>query len=105
VAGNARYVRIPINDGSIVVYASARHREALAHINETDIFNGVKLLQLFEEVYRQGKKDGAAEAFGSIDKGIATAVAASKKRSRTKTPDGRKSPGADVEPPPVVEVQ
>jgi hypothetical protein len=37
------------------------------------LYKGVRLAQIFEAIYNQGKKDGAKAAFDEIGKGVAEA--------------------------------
>jgi hypothetical protein len=69
----ARSVAVDIgfpNDTSITVYASPKIGEALKLIGQMDTFHGVKILQLIQVVYRQGKRDGAREAFTKLERHI-----------------------------------
>lgn len=69
-----RTIKISFKGSPVSVYASARIADALAEIErEVKVFHGVKLHQVLEAVYLQGKKDGAAEAFADLDKSIAAA--------------------------------
>ncbi len=53
----------------IPVYASARTADILEEITEgMSLYHGVRLAQVLEAIYKQGKKDGAAEAFVALDK-------------------------------------
>jgi len=80
MAGKPRYVRIAIDGTDIAIYASPKHREAIKILREShDMYGGVRVFQLFEAAYKQGKKDGAREAFASIDKSVAAALSDSKK--------------------------
>jgi hypothetical protein len=40
------------------------------------LYDGVKYVQILEAVYKQGKKDGASEAFGALQKQFRVAQAA-----------------------------
>ena len=66
-----RYVANVINvkSGNIKVYASPRIAEALGEVlSDMSLYKGVKLSQVLEAVYKQGKKDGtlvAVKAFES----------------------------------------
>jgi hypothetical protein len=87
MAGKARYVKIKIDGTDIAIYASPKHQEAIKILREShDVYGGVRVFQLFEEAYRQGRKDGAKEAFANIDKQVAGALAASKKAVPHKNP-------------------
>lgn len=60
---------IVMNDGKHVkVYASAKIRDALDHITTNmALYDGVRLAQVLEAVYKQGCKDGARNVFAKID--------------------------------------
>jgi hypothetical protein len=69
-----RTIPITFRGSSVSVYASPRIADALKEIEkDMAVFHGVKLHQVLEAVYVQGKKDGAAETFGLIDRGVADA--------------------------------
>jgi hypothetical protein len=74
--GKPRYIKtlVPISGGNIAVYAGVRVANALSEVTgRMDLFQGVKLTQLLEAVYLQGKKDGARavrEAFEIVMLGI-----------------------------------
>ncbi|WP_295639757.1 hypothetical protein [uncultured Methylibium sp.] len=58
---------IPIGDKSIAVYASPRISAAMEIvIEDMNLIKGVKLAQVLEAVYAQGKKDGARAAFDAM---------------------------------------
>jgi hypothetical protein len=74
MAGNARYrlIKVPTKSEDISVYASPRVGHALEEIRaKNDLYEGVRLLQVLEAVYTQGKKDGARDAINDLDKRIA----------------------------------
>jgi hypothetical protein len=57
-----RYVKtlVPLSDSSISVYAGVRVAHALHEVTtDMDLYKGVRLSELLEAVYEQGKKDGA----------------------------------------------
>jgi hypothetical protein len=57
-----------------MLYGSARLVEAVQDlVNKMRLYEGVKLAQIMETVYLQGKKDGAREAFENVDKSLAQA--------------------------------
>lgn len=69
-----RTIKITFKGSPVSVYASKRIADALAEIEkEVTVFHGVKLHQVLEAVYIQGKKDGAAETFAALDRGLADA--------------------------------
>jgi len=66
----ARGVRtnITLINRTIRVYAGRRVAEALSELTERmTIYHGVKLSQILDAVYVQGKKDGAREVFDQLD--------------------------------------
>jgi hypothetical protein len=71
----------------IAVYASPRIGQALEDIRaKNDLYEGVRLLQVLEAVYAQGKKDGAREVFDSLDKGHASMINSLKRAIPHKNP-------------------
>ena len=51
---------IPLSKGSVAVYAGVRVAHALHEVTaDMDFYRGVRLAELLEAVYQQGKKDGA----------------------------------------------
>ena len=70
IMAKPRYIRttIPLSTQKITVYASPRFAELFREVSyNMDIFKGVKLSQLLEYVYEQGKKDGARVVFAQLD--------------------------------------
>jgi hypothetical protein len=67
--GKPRYVKtlVPTSDGNIAVYAGVRVANALREVTrDMDLYQGVKLTQLVEAVYQQGRKDGGTCSAGII---------------------------------------
>jgi hypothetical protein len=65
-----RGVRTNINllDKTIAVYAGKRVSEALTELTDKmTIYHGVKLSQILDAVYAQGKKDGARDVFDRME--------------------------------------
>jgi hypothetical protein len=60
---------LPLAGGKkISVYAGRQIREALLEVSATmTIYKGVRLSQLLEAFYTQGKKDGARAVFDKVD--------------------------------------
>jgi hypothetical protein len=59
---------IPLSRGVVPVYAGVRVAHALHELTaDMDIYKGVRLTQLLEAVYQQGKKDGARAVRDSFD--------------------------------------
>jgi hypothetical protein len=60
--------KIELLGKSVTVYASPKIGKALNDlISELTFFEGVKLSQLLEAMYSQGKKDGARAAFEALE--------------------------------------
>ena len=60
---------IPGKKTEIVVYATPRLSAAIKDVTEDMTFyKGVKLQEILEYVYNQGKKDGAREVFDVMEK-------------------------------------
>ena len=65
-----RYVKtlVPLSKGTVPVYAGVRVAHALSDLTaDMDFYKGVRLAQLLEAVYQQGKKDGAREVRDHFD--------------------------------------
>lgn len=74
--GAAKYVttKIELKSGTIKVYASAKVRGALSEVSEDmDLYKGVRLIEVLEAVYIQGRKDGANTAIEKIEESVAAA--------------------------------
>lgn len=64
-----RTVVVPGTKSEIRVFCSARVADALAQLTPgLSLYEGVKLWQVLEAVYAQGRKDGAREAFTELDR-------------------------------------
>ncbi len=65
-----RTVRFRLASKEIIpVRASARTADMLEEITkDMSLYHGVRFAQVLEAVYNQGRKDGAAEAFGALDR-------------------------------------
>ncbi len=58
--------------GEAAVFTSPKTADALEKmIEKMDLYEGVKLTQVLEAVYLQGKKDGAREVFDNMDRKVA----------------------------------
>lgn len=56
------------------VYTSPKVAKALQDVlAEANIYDGVRIGQILEAVYKQGKKDGAREAFQELEQRFAAA--------------------------------
>lgn len=66
--------KIELPTGEVKVYASPRVSRALEEVTrDLTVYQGVRLVQLFEAIYIQGKKDGARSVFDSISAKIGQA--------------------------------
>jgi hypothetical protein len=68
---DARYlaIKVHLKSKEVKVYASPRIRQALEElVRDKTVYEGVRLIQVLEAVYNQGKKDGAREAFEETDR-------------------------------------
>jgi hypothetical protein len=66
----ARFVanKIQLVDHTVTVYASPKVSHALEVVSEDmTLYEGVKLVQLMEAIYQQGRKDGARAAFETMN--------------------------------------
>ncbi len=69
-----RTISLQLKRTHVPVRASPRVADALQELSANmDLYQGVKLRQVLEAVYMQGKKDGALEAFEQVDAGVAAA--------------------------------
>jgi hypothetical protein len=70
-----RKTRLTLYSGAeVTVYEGGKLQTALAEVTEDmSLYKGVRLAQIFEAIYNQGKKDGAKAAFDEIGKGVAEA--------------------------------
>ncbi|MFN6507751.1 hypothetical protein [Xanthomonas translucens] len=64
---------VATNKSQIAIYASPKISKAMEIIGEMKIFEGVKVLEVIEAAYNQGKKDGARDAFDHVQTGITAA--------------------------------
>lgn len=63
-----RTIRIPVKREQVAIYTSPRAADALAEIvAKASLYEGVRLTQVMEAVYLQGRKDGARSVFEQID--------------------------------------
>jgi len=77
--------------GSISLFTNGTVAAAIKRFAEdATLFDAVKMHQVFEAMYIQGKRDGAREAFSEIDLGMAAA----KKLVKHKNPGRPRSPKA-----------
>jgi len=71
----ARYsiTTVPLKGEKVAkVYASPKVGDALREISkDMTLYQGVRLSEVLEAVYVQGKKDGARDAFDGLERGLA----------------------------------
>lgn len=69
MAKSPRYKKsiVALAKKDVAVYASPKISVALNLINEMSLYEGVRMIQLVEAVYDQGKKDGARSVFEEIE--------------------------------------
>lgn len=66
-----RTIKIVMQKTEAAVYTSPRVADALEDIlAKATVFEGVKIAQILEAVYKQGKKDGARQAFDEWERGL-----------------------------------
>jgi hypothetical protein len=68
-----RTIKVTLQNTEASVYTSPKVASALKDIlAEATVYEGVKIGQILEAVYKQGKKDGARDAFEELDRNLAT---------------------------------
>ncbi len=75
MAGKKRKTTLKLYSGAeVTVYEGPKLQSALSEITgDMNLYEGVKLAQIFEAIYSQGKRDGAKVAFEEIERGVAAA--------------------------------
>ena len=70
-----RTIKLELKEGeTLSVYTGARIADAMKEIiAKASLYEGVRLTQVMEAMYNQGKKDGRREAFEQLDRGLADA--------------------------------
>ena len=69
-----RTIKVVLQNTEASVYTSPRVAKALEDIlAQATLFEGVKIAQILEAVYKQGTKDGAAHVFEQVEGGLAQA--------------------------------
>lgn len=62
---------LELASGKIAIYASPRISHAMEEVvGDMTLYNGVRMLQVIEAAYTQGKKDGARAVFDDMEKRI-----------------------------------
>jgi hypothetical protein len=65
---------IALKSGKIRIYASPKLEHAMKEVtSDLTLYKGVRLTEVLDAVYSQGKKDGAREAFDKLDESISSA--------------------------------
>lgn len=60
---------LELGSGKIAVYASPRISDAMEEVvGDMTLYNGVRMLQVIEAAYVQGRKDGARSVFDDVEK-------------------------------------
>lgn len=68
MAGRTKKNLIKMKSQEVAVYASPKISEAMKEItDDMTLYHGVRLGQILEAVYNQGRKDGARSAFAELD--------------------------------------
>jgi len=69
-----RTIRVNTANEHLAIYTSARVARAFEELAPSmNLYQGVRLGQLLEAAYRQGKKDGAKAAFEAVDQRLTDA--------------------------------
>jgi len=73
-AKKPRYVKtiVPLASSQVDIYAGKRVAYALKELQNPNIYQGAKLIDLVEAAYDQGKKDGARTVSESFEKMMAS---------------------------------
>ncbi|MBI4588299.1 MAG: hypothetical protein HY725_05635 [Candidatus Rokubacteria bacterium] len=67
-------IDIKLETSKINLYAGSRIAAAVEELAKNmTLYEGVRYAQILEAVYRQGKKDGASEAFEAVGKNLKAA--------------------------------
>jgi len=77
MAKKARYKKHKIElpkSGEISLYASPKHTTAIQQLREMPVFEGIKMLDLMDEFYRQGQKDGRKDVIEQIQHKVVATV-------------------------------
>ncbi len=66
-----RTIKVEQRGSELKIYASSRVADALEEVTEDmSLYHGVRLSQVIGAAYKQGMKDGAANAFKELRKGM-----------------------------------
>jgi hypothetical protein len=67
-----RTIRVLLQNTEASIYTSPKVARALEDIlADATLYEGVRIGQILEAAYKQGKKDGAREAFTELDRRVA----------------------------------
>lgn len=74
MAGRYSITKVPLKGKKVAkVYASPKVGDALREIsNDMTLYQGVRLSQVLDAVYAQGKRDGGREAFDGLEQSLAS---------------------------------
>jgi hypothetical protein len=91
-------VDLDLSTGTVPLYTGKNMAAAFEHILDQPSFLGIKILQVIEAVYKQGKKDGAREtqdavmaSLGPVWQAIPAKPGQPKKKPSAKKPGKRKT--------------
>lgn len=75
MATRKRKTKVKLYSGTeVTIYEGSKLQTALFELTEDmSFYKGVRLTQILEALYNQGKKDGANAAFEEVARGLATA--------------------------------
>jgi len=69
-----RTIKVTLGKTETSVYTSPRVADALNEILEkATLYDGVKISQILEACYKQGKKDGSREVFDELERNVTAA--------------------------------
>ena len=67
-------VQVTLGENPLVVYSGMRFKNAVEELTkDMTIYHGAKLSEVAEEIYKQGKKDGARSVFDAME-GVKDAI-------------------------------
>lgn len=90
--GNRKIVLALPRSGKVSIYSNQRVLNALSEVQaDLTLYKGVRLLQVMEAVYAQGKKDGREEALDAVEHQLAGVAKEVKKLRPTKIGRPRKT--------------
>jgi hypothetical protein len=71
-SSHTRHTRIRLLNKTITIYSGKKTADALEEVSRNmDIYHGVRLSLIIDAVYKQGKTDGARDAYEAIQDAMA----------------------------------